>query len=358
MYSTCIFCSGALGHNDAIEHFPVGRRLAFDAAKGRLWVVCRKCERWNLTPLEERWEAIEECERAFGVTKQRVSTDQIGLSRLRDGTELVRIGAPQRPEMAAWRYGDQFGRRTRRNVFYGLGATAVMTGVIYGLPLVGIAGWGGGGSLLMQAGIHWRHRRSVVARVRVRQDDGSESLLSLARMHVGQTRLVSHRDGRWVLDVPYLSGDEPLLFTQEGLHHLADSIELTGDEAQRAAAQILPYVNTVVGRSKTVQDAVRVIEDAGSADAVFASAATIGPKGGWTLARGKIMAGSLGALPGPVRLALEMASHEDAERRAFEGELHILEAAWRDAEEIAGIADDLLLPDSITADLERLKSRR
>ena len=34
---------------------PVGRRLAFDPAKGRLWVVCRSCERWNLTPLEERW---------------------------------------------------------------------------------------------------------------------------------------------------------------------------------------------------------------------------------------------------------------------------------------------------------------
>ena len=63
MYSTCIFCQQSLGRNEAIERFPVGRRLAFDEAKGRLWVVCRKCERWNLTPLEERWEAIEECER-------------------------------------------------------------------------------------------------------------------------------------------------------------------------------------------------------------------------------------------------------------------------------------------------------
>lgn len=54
MYATCLFCNGALGQNDAVETFPVGRRLAFDAAKGRLWVVCRACERWNLTPLEER----------------------------------------------------------------------------------------------------------------------------------------------------------------------------------------------------------------------------------------------------------------------------------------------------------------
>ncbi len=68
MYSTCIFCTRPLGTNEIIEGFPLGRRLAFDAAKGRLWVVCRKCERWNLTPMEDRWEAIEQCEREFAST--------------------------------------------------------------------------------------------------------------------------------------------------------------------------------------------------------------------------------------------------------------------------------------------------
>ena len=60
-----MFCQKPLGANEVIESFPVGRRLAFDSARGRLWVVCRKCERWNLTPLEERWEAVEDCERIF-----------------------------------------------------------------------------------------------------------------------------------------------------------------------------------------------------------------------------------------------------------------------------------------------------
>ena len=77
-----MFCHSSLGSNEAIEHFPVGRRLAFDAAKGRLWAVCRSCERWNLSPLEERWEAIEECERLFRDTKLRVSTENIGLAQL------------------------------------------------------------------------------------------------------------------------------------------------------------------------------------------------------------------------------------------------------------------------------------
>ena len=47
--------------------------------------------------------------------------------------------------------------------------------------------------------------------------------------------------------------------------------------------------------------------------------------------------------------------HEDVERRALEGELAELERAWREAEEIAGIADQLLLPDNIDDRLGRLK---
>ena len=93
MYSTCLFCHSSLGANESVEHFPVGRRLAFDEARGRLWVVCRKCERWNLSPLEERWEAIEECERLFSGTRLRLSTDNIGLARVGDGLDLVRIGS-------------------------------------------------------------------------------------------------------------------------------------------------------------------------------------------------------------------------------------------------------------------------
>jgi len=72
-----MFCQKPLGSNEVIETFPVGRRLAFDAARGRLWVVCRKCERWNLSPLEERWEAVEDCERIFRGTRVRVSTENI-----------------------------------------------------------------------------------------------------------------------------------------------------------------------------------------------------------------------------------------------------------------------------------------
>jgi hypothetical protein len=48
-----------------------------------------------------------------------------------------------------------------------------------------------------------------------------------------------------------------------------------------------------------------------------------------------------------------MALHEEQERRALQGELKALELAWQEAEEIAAIADDLLLPDSVRARLDR-----
>src|SRR3982074_2335665 len=145
MYSTCLFCHTELGADEAVEHCAVGRRLAFDAAKGRLWVVCRKCERWNLTPVEERWEAIEECERYYRGTRLRVSTDQIGLAQLSEGLELVRVGQPLRPEFAAWRYGDQFGKRRRKNMVQGAALIVGIIAVPQLGPLVGItfagAGW-------------------------------------------------------------------------------------------------------------------------------------------------------------------------------------------------------------------------
>ena len=105
MYSSCIFCSAELGSNDVLEGFPVGRSVAFDAARGRLWAVCGGCGRWNLAPLEERWEVIEECERLFRGTRMRVSTANIGLARLAEGLELVRIGPALRPEFVLDQWG-------------------------------------------------------------------------------------------------------------------------------------------------------------------------------------------------------------------------------------------------------------
>ena len=73
-----MFCSRSLGRNEVIESCQVGNHLAFDSERGRLWLICPKCRRWNLAPLLERWEPVEECETAFRDLRERVHTDEIG----------------------------------------------------------------------------------------------------------------------------------------------------------------------------------------------------------------------------------------------------------------------------------------
>jgi hypothetical protein len=67
------------------------------------------------------------------------------------------------------------------------------------------------------------------------------------------------------------------------------------------------------------------------------------------------MTRGLVGIPATDRLALEMALHEETERRALAGELAELERAWRDAEEIAGISDNLLLPEGVQASIDHLR---
>ena len=87
MYSRCLSCSHRLGRNAALEHLPMGRNIAFDTQRGRLWVICPKCRNWNLVPLEERWEPVEEAEIRFGSLEIEASTENVALARCGDGTE-------------------------------------------------------------------------------------------------------------------------------------------------------------------------------------------------------------------------------------------------------------------------------
>jgi hypothetical protein len=351
VYATCLFCNGDLGRNEVIESFPVGRRLAFDAVKGRLWVVCRKCERWNLSPLEERWEAIEECERQFRGTTLRVSTDQIGLARLKEGLELVRIGQPQRPEMAAWRYGDQFGRRRKRHYAMIAGGVAVAGVIVVAGPVLGLVSGVAINPLwqFVNAGRGIYRYRTFV---NVPTPDGTFLRTRLADLN--RVRL-SFVQGEVVIEVPTPTGQfvTPWYRYQTG----RTMRELTGDAAIRAAGALLPRINQSGGNQSQVQRAVSILEENPAPEKVFTRAlGSIERTSRWNT--GRHGASTLHKLPLHTRLALEMAAHEDAERRALEGELHVLEAAWRNAEEIAKIADDMFVPESVETELARLKRER
>jgi hypothetical protein len=345
LYSACLFCNKPLGTNEAIDTFPVGRRLAFDAAKGRLWVVCRQCERWNLSPLEERWEAIEQAEELYRDARRRATTEHIGLARLRDDTELVRIGEPLRPEFAAWRYGDQFGRRRQRQMIIAGAGVAALSAVIVGGAVAG-ASIGGFGWLLAKSGrsIVQGDPEKVVAKIRTE----TAGTVSVRRRHLAETSLFRGTDGPLALHLRFKNGQA----------------EFQGREAMRIAAIILPHVNRYGGTRQTVAEAVGSIESSGGVEPyleLLSDRAHVVTRPLETH-RKKLRVAGMGSsglfgLSTVDRLALEMALHEDAERRALEGELAELERAWKDAEEIAAIADDMFVPGSVQRAFDRMRGK-
>src|SRR5690606_4523205 len=122
-YRACLICGAPFAPNEELEWLPRGRRVAFDPARGRLWIVCLRCRRWSLAPIDERWEALEELERA---TRDRARplahTDNIALFRL-GRVDLVRVGRAELAEEAWWRYGRELARRKRTWDRLGLAGT-------------------------------------------------------------------------------------------------------------------------------------------------------------------------------------------------------------------------------------------
>jgi hypothetical protein len=337
MYSTCLFCHSDLGRNDSIAFMPIGRRIAFDAVKGRLWVVCTGCGRWNLTPFEERWEAVEQCERLFHSTRLRVATDNVGLAQPRWGFELVRIGAALYPEIAAWRYGTKLLHRAPTMAGYaqslGVNRRAVMR--IRTLPR--------------------RHEALV------RLDDREGARIIVRYAHLPHAELLRpDKDQTWRLRVRHDQG----------------VTVLDGATAMKVARVLLTALNDGSASEEMVRTAVNKLDDAGHSDNYFNRVAALALGSSWgrlpvvrralledpspqrTQAERLIVrlttrtfwsrggTGSeertlLHAVPDVDRLALEMAANEDAERHALAGELAQLQEAWREAEEIAAIADRL-----------------
>jgi hypothetical protein len=382
LYSTCLFCNAGLGRNEAVEHFPVGRRLAFDSDKGRLWVICQGCQRWNLTPIEERWEAIEECERLFRAVPLRAQTDNIGLARVKEGTEFVRIGPALRPEFAAWRYGRIFAARFQKRMLVLGGGTAVVgAGVLAaGAPVAGAIV---GAAPFLAATVHTllasflAYRGRAIATGIVGADG---KLLRVSASDLDRTELLSDTaDDAWSLS----------------LRHSYGTQVLTGDIARRALGKLLARVNRGGAASGTIGEATALVAAAGAPEHMARRVAEEArrrtgnfkeiwkayERGDWlrqpfkqamqpvnwrdvlanksaTMSNPPANPGALHRLPGAQRLALEMALHESSEQEALEGDLAPLEEAWRAAEEIAAIADNLLTPPATTAFLEKQRRER
>ncbi|MBB4636821.1 hypothetical protein [Longimicrobium terrae] len=362
MYRNCIFCSAALGSNDAVERFPVGRTLAFDGEKGRLWAVCRRCARWNLAPLEERWEAIEDAERLFRDTRLRVQSENIGVAKLRDGTRLIRVGEALAGEVAALRYGSQIASRNQRAMVAGGAATVIGLGVaVAGFIAAPIGVVGAFQTYHFYKSVLRYSRGLRTVGIVDSRIAGEPARVRLRRSHLKDAWFNLPDDGLGIaLHLPFSVEEvDPSARGPVQNRIRRRPLVLRGDEARSLMSRALVHVNVDGAPAHRVHDAAEALHAAGSAAEYLnhtahrrlllnggdpRSAAFSAPVG---VLRG------VDARPDPViSLALEMALHEESERRAMEGELSALEAMWREAEQIAAIADRL--PDIPASDPPRL----
>lgn len=301
---TCVFCDYDLDDPRT--------RPAYDPWLGRLWRVCPSCKRWNVTPLEERWEAMEEYERsARDAGRSVLRTEHLDLVETGSG-QLIRVGRAPRPELAGWRYGDILPHARAG------GLLAWLRRLVLGMPTSAFgynAGYGVGFFEPTETG-HWFTSPFI--------DDAST--LTAAFLHVPLARTCPACGGPLAL-APWrfqgirllADGDQPTLVAICAL--CEEEVALPAAQARPALRLGLSIVNRRLVQRPVVEEAARQLDRSNGPSGMLRRLANAGL--------------TVGEIPVTDRLALGMALDEQSEA-------DLLEAEWREAEELAAIVDGQL----------------
>jgi len=324
MYTTCAFCSGEFAGTGGDSGLGTGRRFAFDPWKSRAWVICHKCGRWNLTPYDTRVDTISALDRMASAGRVAATTEQVSLIRLGE-YDLVRVGKPPRIEYAHWRYGERLKARDRERLKVIVPASIVVVGGMLAFNAVVGGAMGGmvGNIPAMINGIYVGSvgRRQLGIELPVCARCGHP--MNLRAKHIQNARLThgTHADLALILTCPICK---------------APGAQIEGENAEKALRTGLTYVGLKKGRNqkKKARDAAVAVDRRGGPEEYLRQAA----RTEWEIK----------SLPGVDLLAVEMAVDEQMELRE-------LERQWREADELAQIADNLLESRVLEERLRQLK---
>jgi hypothetical protein len=325
MFTTCGFCAGSLGGDGGASGLGVGRRFAYDAHRSRAWVICQRCARWNLTPFDDREASINALETMASTGRVAATSEHVALVRI-GSYDIVRVGQPRRPEYATWRYGERVKARERERLKFIIPATAVAIG---GMVAFNFAVGGSMGALLGQVPSMADSLYTTIIGNRKVGDietpvcDRCGQPMVLKAKHMQHARLThtAHADLALMLSCPKCK---------------AYGAQLEGLDAERALRAGLTFVNLKKGKrvKKKAEEAAGYVDRHGGAETFIRMTTRIEKP--------------VGSLVGTEALALEMAVDEQAELRE-------LERQWQQAEEIANIADGLLIDPAVDEALRRLR---
>jgi hypothetical protein len=320
LFSRCLFCGCAFPRSALFSQVPPGNRLAYDPERGRVWSICGSCTRWNLIPAEERFDAIDELERA--VRDRAVylaATAHISLHEV-DDLSIIRVGRASLIERTAWRYGRELLARNARywqpRTWYtaaAAGALAILAERLGAFSLD--RDWGPSGAADI---LRWQRFGSVAWNGRTRCSSCGSVLHTL---HFDSSWWLYPRidDGGLVVGVPCTRCDP---WTPDNV------FDLKGDAADAVLRRSLAYQHIAGATERDVAAAVALLERAGSAERMIAELST-----------GRTSLYRLGRVH---TISLDIAANELAERRALQLRLHGIEREWRLEESVAGIVDEEL----------------
>jgi len=327
MYTTCGFCAGGLGGDGGGSNLGVGRRFAYDAWRSRAWVICQRCGRWNLTPFDDREDTIAKLEAMAAAGRIAATSDQVALIRA-GAYDVVRVGRPRRIEYATWRYGERIKARERERLKFIIPATAVAIGgmVAFNFAIGGSMAYMVGQIPGMADSLYtWTVGKRKVPGIEPPVCARCGMIMVLRAKDLQHARLThsSHEDLALLLSCPRCK---------------VYGAQLEGPDAEQALRAGLTFVNLKKGKriKRKAQEAAGYVDRHGGPEQFIKVTTRIEKP--------------VSALVGAEALALEMAVDEQAELRE-------LERQWRQAEEIANIADGLLVDPRIEHDLEDVRRR-
>lgn len=320
MFRCCLFCDREFAPNHTFGAIPRGRRLAFDPARERLWVICDACFRWTLQPLEGRRVALHELERACHDRRHPdARTAHVELFLL-ERALVLRVGAAGLLERSWWRHGRELQRR--RDAFDSF-PSRVSAATFAVLRRAGE--WVG--AVEPDTAIHWdddpmadvvRWRRFGWAawRGRIRCPFCNSTLRALTYDLSWWVYPLTGEDGSVEVGVPCPRCDP---WTPENIYRIG------GADGERVMRKVLAWQNVAGAPTTTLEHATRAVAESGS-PAAFAHDLTARRASLWKIGR-------VGTV------ALEIALSESRDQRLLELDARALEFQWRREEELAAILD-------------------
>jgi hypothetical protein len=350
MYSRCIRCHRSLGTNSEIAHLAVGRRIAFDTEKGRLWAICTHCDQWNLAPIEERWEALEECARVADSAEAKSGRNGIGVARTATGLELLRVGELSAVDIANSRYGRRIAKRLR-----------TLLGIAICLAIIVI-------ELGIRAGMD---TRSVLTGFYVVAAAGALAAAFFSnppRILPTSFAIGGKRRRLWPWEFSAIKIE---LSQDSGRPCIRTDAEhcLEGRAAVQLLGAILPVLNGGDCAIASVRIALARVNDAERRTRTHTTSVerkhrddpdsphlprVLRP---WERIAESIVGFHLIGLGPDARLALEMAVTEESELLELDADATGAAAAWPDQEQIASIADRLIVDENVETLLRNAQTR-